>query len=234
MKKIIYLILAIFFLNLISIHAQNTDGKSFWLTFGQNFNRSSNQVDLQLRIVSRDLPISGTIYFTALGTSVPFSMGPRSVFTFNLNDPQKVAAYCNSNSVTDKSIYITTDESVTVYALNQTQGSVDATNILPTSVLGINYYQISYPPVSYSLLSDSYAVIATEDNTEIFHNGNPIETLNTGQVYYHTSATDMTGFQITADKPIAFFAMNQCVKIPESCEAGDYLMQQLEPVNTWG
>jgi hypothetical protein len=61
-----------------------------------------------------------------------------------------------------------------------------------------------------------------------------IETLNTGEVYYYTSSSDMTGARITSDKPIAFFAVNQVVQIPDNVGTQDHLFQQLAPVNTWG
>ena len=137
--------------------------------------------------------------------------------------------------VWDKSVHIASDHAVTVYALHQRYQSTDATNILPITALGVEYYQISYTAYPAFSLIDAYAVVATESNTQIKHDGIPITpTLNAGQVYYCTSSDDMTGAHITSDKPIAFFAVNQGTLIPEGYSSIDHLFQQLTPVHTWG
>ncbi|MCL2041914.1 MAG: IgGFc-binding protein, partial [Bacteroidales bacterium] len=132
--------------------------------------------------------------------------------------------------VSNRSIRITSEEPVTVYALNQRGFSADATNILPVKALDVDYYQISYTPFSV----DAYAVVAIKDNTNLYHNKVWEETLDAGEVYYRTSSDDMTGSHITADNPVAFFAVTRTVQIPADYEATDCLFQQLAPINTWG
>ena len=237
MKKILIIFLTAFLLAASSIEAQNTSGMDFWVTFGRNRDKSYPSVNLQIRIVGGDVLTKGVIKFTALGNSAPFSIEAQQVYTYNLSEAEKQAVYNTTMGVSDRSIHITADNPVTVYALNQALVTTDATNVLPRTVLGTDYYQISYQPFrlyTYEYL-DAYAVIATKDNTNIYHNGgNLVATLNTGQVYYRTSDTDMTGVHITANNPVAFFAVNQGVQIPANYETSDCLMQQLAPVNTWG
>jgi len=230
------LLFASLFLGGFSIQAQTTEGTDFWVTFGQNHYRLVNEVTLQIRIVSRDISTSGNIYFTHLDTAISFSIGPREVYTYNLNDTQKQAVYNTLQGVLYSSIHITTNNPVVVYALNQSLYTTDATNIFPVTTLGADYYQISYSPRKDILLSDAYAVIATENNTQVFHNGGTPITLNAGQVYYRIAyQADMTGAHITANKPVAFFALNQSVRIPNADgNSGDHFMQQLAPVSIWG
>ena len=236
MKKIYFFILAILLLGALSTRAQNTDGTEFWLTFGKNYLYSYNDVDLQIRIMSRELPTQVTIEFTALGTSESFVVPPWGVYTYPLKNSEKEAVYNTVDGTSERSIRITSEYPITAYALNQGLNSTDATNLLPVSALGTNYYQISYQPMGSVSEKDAYAVVATEDNTELSHNGTVLGTLNTGWVYYKTSETDMTGAHVTTNKPAAFFALNQNAMVPNpsSVPSGDCLMQQLAPVHTWG
>ncbi len=216
-----------------SLYAQvDTKGTDFWVAFGQNATRTSSEVSLQIRIVATEAT-TGTIQFTNIGTSVPFTVLAGGVYTYSLTSAEKAAAYNSSTGISNKTIHIQTEKPVTVYALNDNSGTADATNVLPVTVLGTDYYQISYT-ISQHAYPDAYAIIATQNNTQVYHNGLLNATLNAGQIYYRTSATDMTGTHITTDKPVAFFAEHQGAHIPYGVPAIDMLFQQLAPVNTWG
>jgi len=219
-----------------SLHAQmDTHGTDFWLTFGRNYVRTINDVDLQIRIAGSNQPATGTITFTNLTGAdrvVDFSVHAYQTHTYNLTHAQKAAVYNITTGVNNHSVHIVSDHGISVFALNQTISSADATNILPVQVLDKEYYHISYQPSAY--LFDAYAIIATQNLTQVYHNGTPVATLNTGDVYYRTSANDMTGTHITADKPVACIAMNQGVEIPSGTPATDHLFQQLVPICSWG
>jgi len=242
MKKIVYLMTAVllFLSGISSLHAQGAEGKEFWLTFGRNQGPIYTNRNLQIRIIGGDVPASGTINFTHLNNSnpfksVPFNIAARQVYVHNLNDTQIEAAlhYNIAMGVTDRSIHITSDTTITVYAMNQALTSTDGTNVLPVNSLGDEYYHISYAPARG--FSDAYAVIGTEDHTILYHNGDFIETIHRGQVYYRSSTIDMTGAHITATQPVAFFSVNQLANIPaEFDENSDCLMQQMVPVSDWG
>ncbi|MCL2042447.1 MAG: hypothetical protein FWG84_10500, partial [Bacteroidales bacterium] len=231
MKKVFYVIIA-FLLSASSVRAQSSGGKEFWLTFGANYPTGNTylNLDLRIRIVSGEEATTGTIYFTQSGETVPFSIAAQSVETYKLTDPQKQDVLNTTMGTSNRSVYITSSETVTVYALNQAEYTTDATNVLPIKALGTNYYAMSY----YTGQSDAYAVVATENGTQVSHNGSVVATLNTGQVYYRTNATDMTGAYITTNNPVAFFAVNQGSQVPAGYFALDCLFQQLAPVNTWG
>ena len=136
MKRFFYIIIAILF-SASSLNAQTTSGKDFWLTFGNNMYLSTISVDLQIRIVGGDQPTSGDIYFTNLDTYVHFDILAQQVFTYSLNNTEKQAVYNDVQGTSNRSIHITTIEhSVTVYALNQSSLTMDATNVLPIAALG--------------------------------------------------------------------------------------------------
>ena len=249
MKKNFCLIaVIIFFSGISSLSAQSNSGMlgtEFWLTFGQNYNLTSPNsddhdfnIDLQIRIVGGASRTNGYIRFTSLGYSVNFTIEPQQVYTYSLNSDEKEAVYntlsTQGGTSNNHSIRITSNAPVTVYALNQALRSTDATNILPVTALGTEYHHISYAYSPLSQLLDAYAVVATQNNTRVYHNGILEVTLNTGQVYYRTFATDATGSRIIADKPIAFFAVHQGAQIPAGIEFIDHLMQQLTPIRTWG
>ena len=220
----------------LSLYAQmDMRGTDFWLTFGRNDVDTDDPyvaVNLQIRIVGSELATTGNIYFTNLGTSIPFSLAAGQVYTYNLDSIEIQSVSNLTAGISNFSIHITSSNPITVYALNQCYRSTDATNVLPVTALGTEYYQMSYTVVfSYR---DAYGVIATQDGTRIYRDSTLIGTLNAGQVYYSTSDHDMTGSRITTDKPVAFFAMHQGPQIPEGYPFIDILFQQLAPVNTWG
>jgi len=235
MKNLYFLIIAVLF-SASSVKAQTTEGKEFWITFGSIANAPITLpgFDFQIRIVTGNNPTTGTIYFTNINNSVPFNIGPNKVYTYFLDEAQREAVYNMKMGTTDHSIHITSNEPVSVYILSRRYQTGDATNILPVTALGTEYYQISYTvPIMWSLL-DAYAVVATRNNTTLYHNGDSITTLNAGEVYYRTSSSDMTGAHITATHPVAFFACQTATAIPIGTGTTGHILQQLAPVNTWG
>jgi hypothetical protein len=240
MKKVKFISIiaaAILWVNISSLQAQTTEGKNFWLTFGKNYwDAPYEPAEMYIRIVSGNNTTTGSIVFSeGTSASIPFSILPQQVFTVKLNSAQKQSVYNTTMGKSNKSVYISSNENVSVYIMNQLYAATDATNVFPVATLGTDYYAISYT-VSYGVM-DAYAVIATEDNTTVEHAGTFLSTLNAGQVYYRTQYSDMTGTRITSNKPIAFFSLPQGNNIPSSPSfycCADLLMQQLAPVNTWG
>jgi len=233
-----YIIITALILCSFSLFAQmNMRGTDFWLTFGRNdvsTDIPDREINMQIRIVGSEFATTGNIYFTNLNTSIPFSIAAGQVYTYSLNDVEKQAATCAGIEISNFSVHITSSKPVTVYALNQSYRTTDATNILPVAVLGTDYYHLSYTVAASTHYQDAYAVVATQNNSQVYYNGMLAATLNMGEVYYHTSPTDMTGTHITSDKPVAFFAVHRGPQIPTGTPFIDILFQQLAPVNTWG
>ncbi|MDR2138088.1 MAG: hypothetical protein LBP50_00825, partial [Tannerella sp.] len=215
----------------------NTQGKDFYVSFGQNYNRALSSVTMQIRIVAQK---TTTVTFTykdnpALNTSFPVAAG--SVYTHNLTADEKAAVYSSVTGTSNKSLRIRSTEAISVYALNQSWQTTDATFVLPTDVLGTDYYHISYMPVYTSSepnISDGYTIVAVEDHTEIYENNTLKVTLMSGDVYSYYEVSDMTGRHVTSSKPVACFVTNQLTNIPNSHGARDHLYEQMTPVNTWG
>jgi hypothetical protein len=216
----------------LTLQAQSTEGTEFWLTFGRN-NVAITPEYLQIRVVGGSQKTSVSIYFTKLNTYEYFVIEPYEAYDFVLNSNQMSAVYNTVMGKTNHSIHLTTSKPVSVYAFNFFPNTTyDVTNVLPAVVLGIEYYQISYP-LSNSSFLDAYAVVATQDNTMFYHSGTPVTTLDKGDVYYRTSNNDMTGSYVYSTKPVAFFAVNQSTTIPNTTPGTSPLFQQLSPINTW-
>ena len=238
-----FLLLVLFSTNAFSQGAPTTMGKEFWVSFGNNAGYEHNEtgereIRLQVQIVASKAT-SGTLTFTHNDLSVPFSIPAGEVYTYDMTVAEKEMVYRNiargaSAAITDyKSLYINTNEDVSVYAINLSAFTTDATNILPVTNYGILYYTLSYMPVQNN--SDGYLVIANENNTEVKVDGTTVATLNRGQVYYRNQGnSDLTGSRVSADKPIALFSTNQSARVPIDRTAADCLFQQQAPVRSWG
>ena len=239
MKKSLLILLAAFWF-VFPTHAQTTEGKEFWLTFGKNhIHTSPALLSLQIRIVGGSEQTTGTIYFKNINTTINFDIAPYEIYNHYLTPTQASAVYNTVTGVSNFSVHIVASNPVTVYAYNGiTAGSFslsDATNVLPVETLGTDYYQISYRKTyNFEIVGDAYAVVATQNNTQIFHDGVSAGVLNAGWVYYRVFNPDMTGNRITSTKPVAFFAVNHGASVPVASSAESPLFQQLAPVNTWG
>jgi gliding motility-associated-like protein len=208
-----------------------TQGQEFWLTFGNNTGQISAELTFQVRIVTVKAT-KVTFTFTSLGSSSSVSLAAGSVYTRNLSDIEKLIVHSNQTEKSNKSLHIKSDEDISVYAINLVERSTDATAVLPVKSLGNSYYHISYHPVIS--LSDGYAVIATENSTNIYDNGIYKSTLNKGEVYAQYFEYDATGRYITTNKPVAYFTTNSCVNVPQNTLACDCLYEQLFPETAWG
>ncbi len=221
-----------------SLYAQvDTKGTDFWVTFGQNYTNGPTGVTLQVRLVGSP-GTTVTLWFTETSSSQTLTIPSGGVVTYNLTIVEKTASYCQANGNSNKSIHITASSPVTVYAFNSmdSEGTCDATNLLPVPTLGSDYYYLGYASAGcYSPTgADAYAIIATQDNTQVYHNDVLKTTLNKGQVYYfkESPAIELTGAHITTTKPAALFSVNVIACVPNG--SGDNLFQQLASVNTWG
>jgi hypothetical protein len=117
--------------------------------------------------------------------------------------------------------------------MNQQSATTDATNVLPVTNYGTDYYHISYRPADYE---DGYAAIAMTNGTIVYEGGAQVATLNAGQVYhrYYATNVDGTGAHITSNNPIALFVVNLGIRVPQGISYTDRVFQQMVPVNSWG
>jgi hypothetical protein len=229
------------------LHAQtdppiSTEGKKFYVSFGSNLNKADDEMNLRfiIKIVATK-PTKTRLYYFANKLEEDAAQ-TKLVRTADLRNTSKVKlVYSPKTGTSFKSLRIESDDPVSVYVLNEYTASADATNILPVTSLGTNYYHASYKPMTEgsTIHSDGYTVVATEDNTIVYENGVQKATLDEGEVYSnYIQSTDMTGRHITSTKPIAYFVTNSGAIVPEGLNAKtgsvDCLFQQIPPVDMWG
>ena len=170
----------------------------------------------------------------------------------NMNDANNVSTLV----ATQKNMYglhVTATENVSVYVILSSQHSMDASNILPMTALGSEYYTQDYWSKVKSGFDNAVGlttILGTEDNTQIdiTPNGDTFDgwvsgsthpiTLNKGQTYYLiTKKSDrLTGTHILAKngKKIAVYCGVPITNIPTGIAARDCLFEQSMPVEYWG
>ncbi|MDR3245958.1 MAG: gliding motility-associated C-terminal domain-containing protein [Prevotellaceae bacterium] len=231
MKQCIYIIILLLYCGVVR-GQHTTQGKDFWLSFGNNAGNSIEGLSFQVRIVATTKATNVTFYFTNSNHYETIFLDAGSVYTRDLPWDEKQAVYSDIAGTSNKSLHIQADEDVLVYAINLLAHSTDATAILPVVSLGVAYYHASYSPSTGAM--DGYTLIATENSTNVYENGTFICELNEGEVYSQYFNYDATGLNITADKPIAYFTTNSRVNVPADTDARDCLYEQLFPVASWG
>jgi hypothetical protein len=151
-----------------------------------------------------------------------------------------------NNLVTTNAVHISANVPVTAYGFTRDSWSADGYQALPTAMLGTNYIVLSYAGY-YS----TFALLATEDNTHVtvtptvdidgWSAGETRElVLQRGQTYRTQKSSqisgivDFTGTTIVSDKPVAVYGGDTIAFVPTNCPWGDFLIEQMPPVNIWG
>lgn len=233
----------------ISANAQvTTEGRDFW--FGFMDNASSESIEIYLSAenttsVTIQAPLNGFNVTVTVDPGVskkvllPLSLMPTEEGKFGFG------------------IHVTSDNPISLYALNKRQFSADAAVILPTPALGNEYYVVAHmePPgdIVESSRESEFLVAASEDGTQIeitptgnTYNGwlkgipQTIE-LNAGETYLVKSDEDLSGSYVrtisqnTSEcKNIAVFGGNVFTNVGGCGPARDHLLEQMFPVSTWG
>ncbi|WP_141655460.1 T9SS type B sorting domain-containing protein [Roseivirga seohaensis] len=233
----------------LSVNAQvTTEGRDFWFGFMDN-----NQAE------------SIEIYISAEKSTSVTIQTPRDVFNVTVTvDPgvsKKVILPINLMPTDEGKhgfgIHVTSDNPISLYALNKRQASADAAVILPTPALGNEYYVVAHrePPGdgTGSDLESEFLVVASEDDTQIeitptgtTYNGwlkgiPQTITLNAGETYQVKSDEDLSGSYVrtvsqnSSDcKSIAVFGGNKFTNVGGCGPYHDHLYEQMFPVSTWG
>lgn len=224
----------------IALLAQNPDNKGteFWLGFANN-NNSPDALELFL---TSDQSTSATVAVAGISFSTTVSVEPQSVTTVTL--PNSTISSV-SGVVTSKGIHITSEQEVSVYAINQRGATTDAYLGLPVDILGTEYLVLAHDsPHGGSFIQ----LVGTQDSTTVTvtpaastRDGKTIDTpfnvsLDEGEtvVYYSNSFADLSGSIISSDQPIAVFSGNECGEVPSGTDACDHMVEQIPPSDTWG
>ena len=211
-----------------TLYAQDLSnkGKDFWVVYAGHFDGTTSRMALY---ITSEQNASGTVGVN--GNAIPFTVTANQVTTVQLTNnttPSNAVVY---NAQVEgvgakKGIHIISDKPVAVYAHILNAARSGSSLVLPTHVLGKEYYVSSYKSTSPGPTRRSqFDVIATLDNTTIeitptqadangLHPANvPFQiTLSKGDVYQYQSDEDLTGTHIksigttsTPCQPIAVF-----------------------------
>lgn len=228
-----------------------TKGKEFWVGFMQNFEIQEGAEELSFFVTSSQ-NTTGTIEVPNLGYSEPFNVTANQTTTVSIDNA--LVEHFTSEVIEDKGIFISTQDTVSVFAINFNNFTADATKILPIQSLGIEYMVSSYPS-GFQDWGSELLIVATEDDTEIeitpstlTQGGNAagvpfVVQLDEGQSYQikvgemggDLTGTHIQGTESSGDcRPFAVFSGTSCVNIPQECSACDHVFEQNFPVETWG
>ena len=162
--------------------------------------------------------------------------------------------------VTDGAYRLRSDQPVTVYQyspLDYTNGggftyTNDAALLLPTNTWTGTYRVVSRQFWPNASLPGFYAVTAAEDNTTVTltpsatggsviagagvaSNGTGTVVLNAGDVLQVlTSAGDLTGTLVSADRPVQVIGGHDCTNVPTNVGYCDHLEESIPPLETVG
>ncbi len=246
-KNILFIIRSAIFTLIIALHAAlsaqaqlSTKGTDFWFGFSENFTPT-------LKVfITADEATTGTISIP-LGTFTQnFTVAANSSVSFII--PLAEGYNTGSEIVRPMGIHITTQKPVSVYALNFRDATSDASGVLPTPALGVNYRVAGARADEINYIRSQFLIIATQDNTTVTitpsvatlggHVANtPFNvTLNRGQTYQVQSGAanaHLNGTLVTSSAPVAVFSGAICTTIG-NCTACDHIFEQNMPTNRLG
>jgi gliding motility-associated-like protein len=255
-------LILIFLLCSILSNAQDfsNKGKEFWLCFPQHVPSGNNLATLSIWITS-DRASSGTVTMTNGAFSAPFNIPANGLQEIQIPHATGHISNAESGIVIQKSIRVKTDPgkpAVVAYAQQWGAARSAATLLLPTNVLGKNYYATSFNQAGTNsgsyLAKSQFQIIATKPNTQVRITPRTNGTVGasfiislplTGDMYQYQADQDLTGSLIESIAsptggclPIAVFSGSSALTFgTNSCATGnsyDPLFQQQYPVSTWG
>ncbi len=232
-------------------------GKEFWFSFPTNWDASSVTTKyIRLYITSN---VTTTVTIEAGGATQTVTTVPFDVVTADLTPENAQVIVRNDQGpvppdqvYTKRAIHIVADDPIVVYGLNRTSYTTDGMLILPTNALGQEYVIASAADIADGVtqkLPSQYVVVAPHDSTTVTIT-NPMASPNhgadtaftivmgKGDVFSSMSVGvlgDLSGALISADRPIAVMAGQNCTYLPNRnyC-CCDHIEEMLLPVESWG
>jgi hypothetical protein len=241
------LLLALLLLALASIpiHAQDiiaSSGQDFYTTLP--WLEQASAQSFRVTIAASKL-CTVTVTFTESGRDT--TMALRAGERWDLMIPRDSIVLEQSESVSRRTLHITSTAPVTVNATHDAPYIADAFLVLPTQSLGFEYFAIAHPTDTLRF-EGVIAVVATENGTTIritptaqtsggTAGSTYTRTLQRGDVYQilpsSPSHTDLTGTRIRSDKPVAVISGHRGVTIAP-LDAFNSIVEQMVPTVDWG
>jgi len=252
-KGLVLSTLVIFSLIVTAQDVIPTKGKEFWAGFMENYEpQFSESLDL---FITSDINTSGTVSIPLQGWEFDFTVNANQTTTVTV--PNNLAEHVDENQIiSQRGVFIETEDTVSVFAINFDQFTADGTKILPTKSLGTEYRVPAYIGLSgYPSLGSTMLVVATEDDTEVeivpsadTPAGNAagvpftvqLDRGESYQIILDQPLSDLTGTVVRATeasgecRPFAVFSGSSCTNIPDGCAACDHIYEQNFSVDTWG
>lgn len=243
MKKVLLSLLTVLICNFAFSQVFSTKGTDFWFGFMKNYQSPTPTVH-----ISSDVATSGTITIPGQGFTQNFTIAANSTTTITL--PVASAQVTTNQTIESKAVHVVSNDPVTVYALNYEAYSSDATIVLPTSTLGIEYYTVNInPDIISGATPTQFMVVGVQNGSQIeitpsvaTDGGNAAGvpftiTLNQGETYQvKANGGDLTGTYVRSlggCEKFALFTGAECTNVG-GCPYCDHLYEQLYPVSTWG
>ena len=186
-----------------------------------------------------------------LAGPVCVNMDATKWYPTNMNNANNVSSLAGQKNM--YGLHVSATENISVYVILASKHSMDASNILPITALGSEYYTQDYWSKVKSDFPDAVGlttILGTEDGTrvDIIPNGDTFDghrsgqlytiDLNKGQTYYMvtTKGERLAGTHIQAqnDRKIAVFCGVPITNVPTGVAARDCLFEQSMPVQYWG
>lgn len=226
-----------------------TVGDDFWLGFMNNTGSSNEELRL---FITSQVATSGTVEIPLMSWSASFNVVPNVTTTVIV--PLNVGETLTHDVIDTKGIHVISNDDISLFAINFSIFSADASKILPAQSLGTDYLVSAYRGIT-NITRSEMLIVASEDNTEIeitpsvtTQGGFPAGVtytinLDAGECYQvrsNATTEDLTGTRVTGTlasgdcRPFAVFAGAQCANVPTTCTTCDHLYDQQFPTFVWG
>ena len=238
--------------------SQSTVGTDFWLTFMPNLRQEHPERALYLKM-SATRACSGTVTNPRTNWFSEFNVAVNQITTLEIPFEQAYDEEA-SDTILDIGLHVVATDSISLFAFNFREYSMDASCVFPVKALGDDYLVQCYAPNSIegdTAMRSEFSVMALEDNTTVeiqltsdtkggHHAGNIFYVvLDAGQCYQVQSIPlgeqdgNLSGTRVQSleGKKIAVFAGDRGTYIPDSdpfCGAADMIFEQMTPIDTWG
>ncbi|NUM50862.1 MAG: IgGFc-binding protein, partial [Flavobacteriales bacterium] len=137
----------------------STQGQDFWFSFMPNLGTPTAMVS-----ITCDVNTSGVISMPGQGWTQNFTVTQNS--TTQITVPNMYNPVITTNQVIQpQAIHIVANDPVSVYAFNDVPYTTDASIILPTPVLGNEYYITTYEPLNS--VRSGLLIVGAENNSII-------------------------------------------------------------------
>lgn len=236
-----------------------TEGTKFWITFMRNRGNDENDVkdlhlilyatsrqDNRIRVYDSSITLIAEKTIKAESISEQIEILPSDGY---IAIPEQISS---------KGIFVESDSPISLYALNNVNGSYDAANIYPISGLYKEYVIQTY---NTDVKATEFAIVSTKDDTQIEINiketeyGEPKEDFITyesskvtyktiektldkkGMAYIYRSSTanaSLAGTTICSNSPIVVFHGGQHSQIHTLANPDNHIFSQAFSTDKWG